>query len=156
MTMDLEAFRKDTRAWLAENCPESMRQGTIHFEDAFEVYNTDDARVWLDRAAERGWTAPMWPKEYGGGGLSKEEGAILRQEMAAISALPRASICLSPPLREPANCFFRSLRMGKRPKISSKAFLNSSDVHCFGVGVLNKPYLSFALYIKEPSQIRSI
>ncbi len=89
--MSLEAFREDARAWLAENCPDSMRQGTIHFEDAHEVYRTDDARLWLERAAERGWTAPMWPAEYGGGGLSNEEGAILRQEMAAIRALPPAS-----------------------------------------------------------------
>jgi alkylation response protein AidB-like acyl-CoA dehydrogenase len=89
--MSLEAFREDARAWLAENCPESMRQGNIHFEDAHEVYSTDDARLWLERAAERGWTAPMWPSEYGGGGLSPEEGAILRQEMTAIRALPPAS-----------------------------------------------------------------
>ena len=89
--MSLEAFREDARAWLADNCPESMRQGNIHFEDAHEVYSTDDARLWLERAAERGWTAPMWPKEYGGGGLSSAEGAVLRQEMAAIRALPPAT-----------------------------------------------------------------
>ena len=89
--MSLEAFREETRAWLADNCPESMRQGNIHFEDAHEVYSTDDARLWRDRAAERGWTAPMWPTEYGGGGLSPEEGAVLRQEMNAIRALPPAS-----------------------------------------------------------------
>ena len=89
--MSAEAFREDARTWLADNCPESMRQGNIHFEDAHEVYSTDDARLWLERAAERGWTAPMWPKEYGGGGLSPEEGAILRQEMAAIRALPPAT-----------------------------------------------------------------
>ncbi|TNF89630.1 MAG: acyl-CoA dehydrogenase [Gammaproteobacteria bacterium] len=89
--MSLEAFREDARAWLAESCPESMRQGNIHFEDAHEVYSTDDAKLWLERAAERGWTAPMWPKEYGGGGLSSAEGAVLRQEMAAIRALPPAT-----------------------------------------------------------------
>jgi alkylation response protein AidB-like acyl-CoA dehydrogenase len=63
----------------------------VHFEDAFEVYNTDDAALWLERAAERGWTAPTWPKEYGGGGLSRDEAAVLRQEMAAIRALPPAT-----------------------------------------------------------------
>jgi alkylation response protein AidB-like acyl-CoA dehydrogenase len=86
--MNLEAFREETRAWLADNCPESMRQGSVHFEDAYEVYTTDDAGLWLDRAAERGWTAPTWPKEYGGGGLDREEAGILRQEMSAIRALP--------------------------------------------------------------------
>jgi len=89
--MSLEAFREDTRAWLAENCPESMRQGSIHFEDAHQIYTTDDAKLWLDRAAERGWTAPAWPREYGGGGLTQEENAVLRQEMVAIKALPPSS-----------------------------------------------------------------
>ena len=89
--MSLEAFREEARAWLEENCPESMRRGNVHFENAFEVYDTDDARLWLDRAAERGWTAPMWPKEYCGGALSREEAAALRQEMAAIHALPPAA-----------------------------------------------------------------
>lgn len=89
--MSLEAFRKDARDWLADNCPESMRQGNIHFEDAHEVYSTDDAKLWLDRAAERGWTAPQWPTEYGGGGLSKEQAAVLREEMTAIRALPPAA-----------------------------------------------------------------
>jgi alkylation response protein AidB-like acyl-CoA dehydrogenase len=85
---NLEAFREEARTWLEENCPESMRQGSVHFEDAYEVYNTDDARLWLERAAEKGWTAPTWPTEYGGGGLGRQEAAILRQEMAAIRALP--------------------------------------------------------------------
>jgi alkylation response protein AidB-like acyl-CoA dehydrogenase len=31
--------------------------------------------------AERGWTAPTWPREYGGGGLSKDEAKVLAEEM---------------------------------------------------------------------------
>ena len=38
--------------------------------------------------ASRGWTAPEWPAEYGGGGLSKEENKVLQQELAAIKARP--------------------------------------------------------------------
>jgi alkylation response protein AidB-like acyl-CoA dehydrogenase len=37
---------------------------------------------------ERGWTAPTWPKNYGGGGLSPEEAKVLAQEMARIKARP--------------------------------------------------------------------
>jgi alkylation response protein AidB-like acyl-CoA dehydrogenase len=65
-----------------------MRGRAVHFEDAYEVYNTADARLWLERAAARGWVAPGWPKEYGGGGLSRQELRVLQQEMAAIKALP--------------------------------------------------------------------
>ena len=36
--------------------------------------------------AERGWTVPDWPKDYGGGGLSPAETKILKQEMARIGA----------------------------------------------------------------------
>ncbi len=86
--MNLNEFRQATRDWLNDNCPASMRDRAVHFEDAYDVYNTDDARLWLERAAERGWTAPQWPKEYGGGGLTREEGKIFAQEMADIRALP--------------------------------------------------------------------
>jgi alkylation response protein AidB-like acyl-CoA dehydrogenase len=50
------------------------------------VFANDDQRVWLERMAEKGWTTPQWPTEYGGGGLSKEEAKILQQEMARIQA----------------------------------------------------------------------
>ncbi len=89
--MSIDAFRKEARAWVEENCPESMRLGAVHFEDAYEIYSSDDARTWRDRAAARGWTAPTWPSEYGGGGLSKEEAQVLSQEMARIKALPPAT-----------------------------------------------------------------
>ena len=36
--------------------------------------------------AERGWTVPHWPKEYGGGGLDSEELKVLKEEMARIGA----------------------------------------------------------------------
>ena len=89
--MDLEKFRFETRDFLGENCPESMRNRPVHFEDAFEIYSTDEAHLWRDRMAARGWTAPMWPKEYTGGGLSFEENQVLQQEMAAIKALPASA-----------------------------------------------------------------
>ena len=85
---DLDAFRQEARTWLDANCPASMRNRAVHFEDAYEVYDTDDARLWLARGAARGWVAPGWPKEYGGGGLSRQELRVLQQEMAAIKALP--------------------------------------------------------------------
>jgi alkylation response protein AidB-like acyl-CoA dehydrogenase len=42
-----------------------------------------DAKLWLDRMAAKGWTAPMWPKEYGGGGLTREQNKVLRPSCAA-------------------------------------------------------------------------
>jgi acyl-CoA dehydrogenase len=40
----------------------------------------------MERMAERGWTVPDWPSEYGGGGLSPAEAKMLRQELARIGA----------------------------------------------------------------------
>jgi alkylation response protein AidB-like acyl-CoA dehydrogenase len=75
--MALDKFRADTRAWLAElpagaRGPGQIPTGStkIRIEDA-------DTRQWLQVMAERGWTAPMWPKAYGGGGLTKEEYIVL-------------------------------------------------------------------------------
>ena len=46
----------------------------------------DAAKDWADALAERGWIAPHWPKEYGGGGLSQVELVIFREEMSKASA----------------------------------------------------------------------
>jgi len=51
------------------------------------VFASEDQRLWLERMAARGWTAPGWPREYGGGGLSSEEAKVLGEEMTRIRAL---------------------------------------------------------------------
>jgi len=38
--------------------------------------------------AERGWTAPTWPAEYGGGSLTAEQARILAEELTNIGARP--------------------------------------------------------------------
>ena len=96
---ELDTFRAETRAWLEENCPESMRTPMPERETPWGGRNADfpnpDTKIWLDRMASRGWTAPEWPAEYGGGGLSKDEARILQQEMSRISArTPLASFGL--------------------------------------------------------------
>jgi alkylation response protein AidB-like acyl-CoA dehydrogenase len=89
--MPLETFRRETRQWLAQNCPPEMRKPSrgepdICWGGRNWEFQSEDQKIWLERMAARGWTVPMWPKEYGGGGLSREEEKILREEMRAISA----------------------------------------------------------------------
>jgi alkylation response protein AidB-like acyl-CoA dehydrogenase len=86
--MDLENFRQEARSWLEENCPDGMRNRTLHFEDGPAIYGSEDGQLWQQRMAERGWTAPMWPKQYGGGGLSPDENRVLTEELGRIKALP--------------------------------------------------------------------
>ncbi len=87
---NLENFRKETRAWLEANCPPEMRRPTQTEEDTcwggrHWVFQSDAQRLWLERMAKKGWTVPEWPREYGGGGLSRDEAKILRQEMRALN-----------------------------------------------------------------------
>ena len=90
----LESFRADLRAWLKENYPPSLANGDYDGEDDAiwggrrAVYGNPDAKLWLERMAARGFTAPSWPKEYGGGGLSPDEARVLSQELAALGARP--------------------------------------------------------------------
>ncbi len=89
---DLNAFREEVRGWLEENCPASMRTPMPADESPGggrrAVYKNPDTKVWMDRMAERGFTVPMWPKEYGGAGLSKEENMVLGEELRRINARP--------------------------------------------------------------------
>jgi alkylation response protein AidB-like acyl-CoA dehydrogenase len=90
---DLEAFRSETRAWLEANAPKSLFGAPYSELDGnwggrkAKVRNPD-MKVWLDVMGEKGWTAPTWPVEYGGGGLSKEEAKVLAQEMTALRLPP--------------------------------------------------------------------
>ena len=86
---DLEKFRSETRSWLEAHAPKSMfgarggaQEGVWGGKKA--VYEDPDRKLWLDVMAEKGWTSPTWPTEYGGGGLSRDEAKILAQEMRGL------------------------------------------------------------------------
>ena len=89
------AFRSEVRGWLEENCPASMRTPMVADEypggGRRATYKNTDTKLWMDRCAERGFTVPNWPKEYGGAGLDKDEVVVLQQEMQRINARPALS-----------------------------------------------------------------
>jgi alkylation response protein AidB-like acyl-CoA dehydrogenase len=86
---DLDSFREETRRWLLSTAPASMRAPAKGTEDycwgGKRVAYPSDVLRWRDAMAERGWTAPTWPREYGGGGLSGAEARVLSEEMASLS-----------------------------------------------------------------------
>jgi alkylation response protein AidB-like acyl-CoA dehydrogenase len=90
--MDLESFRHDTRQWLMANAPPSMRAPPKTADELCwggkKATYSGEVKRWLDMNVERGWTAPTWPREYGGGGLSKAEAKILAEEMAQLALRP--------------------------------------------------------------------
>ena len=92
---NLESFRIEVKEWLEENCPPSMRTGSkVDASSATDevwggrnaVYKNPESKLWLDRMGAKGWTMPTVAKEYGGGGLSKEETKILNEELWSIGA----------------------------------------------------------------------
>ncbi len=73
MTLDAETVRD----WLKENFSEGIKNSAI---------GSDQRKEWTKRLATIGWTAPHWPKEYGGGGLSFQEHVVLLKEMQKVGA----------------------------------------------------------------------
>ena len=82
----MTSFRLQTRAWLKANCPAGARgPGSVPWGSS-KVALDADTRLWLQRMAERGWTVPTWPREYGGAELTRDEYTILIEELKRIGA----------------------------------------------------------------------
>jgi alkylation response protein AidB-like acyl-CoA dehydrogenase len=93
---DLEQFRTETRAWLEANCPPEMREPVRGEDDIYwggrrATFKNDAQKAWLEACVAKGYTVPMWPKAYGGAGLSPAEAKVLREEMGRINARPPLS-----------------------------------------------------------------
>jgi hypothetical protein len=78
-TPDEERFRARVRAWLAAHLPSHAERG-----DAARL------RRWHRDLHAAGFLGASWPTEFGGGGLSPIEQAILHEELARADA-PNAS-----------------------------------------------------------------
>jgi hypothetical protein len=95
-TPEQAAFRREVRQVIETKLPERYRiaaasggPGERAWE--FDRKSPDPSVVkaavdWHAALAERGWVAPHWPKEYGGGGMSSIEQFVLNQEMARAGA----------------------------------------------------------------------
>lgn len=83
---ELDTFREETRAWLEANCPDGVRQPGFVPWGSSKIELDRDTQAWLELMAEKGWTVPTWPREYGGAGLSKAEYMVLGEEIRRIGA----------------------------------------------------------------------
>ncbi|MBO9623030.1 MAG: acyl-CoA dehydrogenase family protein [Sphingomonas sp.] len=83
----LAAFRAEAREWLAAHFPPGLK-GRDNAMSAVEgpTEEDDEQRAWRLAMGEKGWGVSTWPKEYGGGGLSRNEARVLQEEMARIGA----------------------------------------------------------------------
>ena len=88
-----EAFRLEVRQWLEANAPRSLVGAPAGFLQGTwggrkPSFESADHERWLHLMAERGWTAPTWPTQYGGGGLSRAEEEILKAELRRMRMPP--------------------------------------------------------------------
>ena len=75
---EAQTFREEIRAFLAEHlAPDWTGPGALPPEEREELRHR-----WRKVLADRGLVAVSWPKEYGGGGLSALEQAVLAEEFA--------------------------------------------------------------------------
>jgi alkylation response protein AidB-like acyl-CoA dehydrogenase len=90
---ELDAFRSDVRIWLEASVPQSLhgRPMAMAYEGAGEQeppnIQADRAR-YLKAMISRGYTAPTWPEQYGGGGLTNAQARVLQEELARLKVAP--------------------------------------------------------------------
>ena len=85
-TTGTDTFREEVRDWLESNFPKSLAGQSALMTVEGGRNRSPDHEAWRKAMGERGWGTPTWPKEYGGGGLSRAEARILQQEMARMDA----------------------------------------------------------------------
>ncbi|WP_329409141.1 acyl-CoA dehydrogenase family protein [Nocardia vinacea] len=74
---EVEAFRAQVRAFIADNVPSGWQGlGTLDTGEAREFL----AR-WRTILARHGYLAPAWPTEYGGGGMDRLRQVVLVEEL---------------------------------------------------------------------------
>ena len=85
---DVTGFREEAREWIEANLPASLRGQADAMADAVMRGRSKDPdlEIWRQRLAEKGWGAPTWPKQYGGGGLDPADARVLAQELATVGA----------------------------------------------------------------------
>src|SRR5271155_4719178 len=85
--------RAEIAEWLKDNCPRELRMPGRGEEDVCWggrrwAFKSEPQKVWFQRCLAEGLTVPTWPKEYGGAGYSREDAAILQEEMQRLRAPP--------------------------------------------------------------------
>ena len=84
---DEDAFRTEVQQFLAANFPDELKnKGNALAGVDGPTDETPAQKAWREAVGERGWGTPTWPKQYGGGGLTKAQAKIIDQEFAKAGA----------------------------------------------------------------------
>jgi alkylation response protein AidB-like acyl-CoA dehydrogenase len=79
-----QAFRDEVRRFLDENLSEDLREAGRKTGGVFADFAA--GLRWHKMLAQRGWSAPSWPKEYGGTGWDATQRYIFARECTAVDA----------------------------------------------------------------------
>ncbi|MFF9056579.1 acyl-CoA dehydrogenase family protein [Streptomyces erythrochromogenes] len=84
-TAEVEAFRTEARAWLADHVPASPLP-SLETREGFAAHREWEARLHADR-----WAVVSWPEEYGGRGVDLVKWLVFEEEYWAAGAPGRVS-----------------------------------------------------------------
>ena len=84
------AFRDEVRAFIAENYPAEMRVPNPETD-----LSKEQMLLWHRILHQKGWLAPLWPKEYGGPGWSITQRFIFEQETSRAGTLPPLALSVT-------------------------------------------------------------
>ena len=79
-----EAFRIEVRRFLDDNLTEDLREAGRKTGGVFAEFAA--SQRWHKVLAKQGWSAPSWPKEYGGTGWTATQRYIFSRECTAVDA----------------------------------------------------------------------
>ena len=75
-------FRLVVRSWLDVHSPKDLsfpRDGS-----PLSVETQDKVKEFRRQLGAQGWLAPIWPREYGGGGLGPAQAVVVQEEMSRL------------------------------------------------------------------------
>ena len=98
-TAEQETFRGEVSTWLEENLPKVPARPDMNLLTDEELAK---GRAFRRKLGERGWYAPTWPTEYGGGGLSVEHAIIIAEELNRLKEVTPAVYDVGLSLASPA------------------------------------------------------
>jgi len=86
-TDEQEGFRKEVRSWLEANVPKLHRaEPDKPLTQPQYLENQEMTKQFRLKMGEKGWRAPTWPKEWGGGGLTTQQTVVLNEETSLARA----------------------------------------------------------------------
>jgi acyl-CoA dehydrogenase len=89
---DVEGFRSQLRTFLENELPQQLKELPPITSEYWGGRKADlphpSCKRYCEIMAARGLTAPTWPKEYGGGGLSSAEAKVLTEELKRLRLPP--------------------------------------------------------------------